>query len=51
MVILLTSNLHVGPRTDIRNKHGMLPIEACFIDDMETILRYVIDLKMADPNL
>ena len=29
----------------------MLPLEACFIDDMETILNFVIDQEFLDPNL
>jgi hypothetical protein len=29
----------------------MLPLEACFIDDMDTILTFVIDQKYEDPNL
>jgi ankyrin repeat protein len=31
-----------GPLTDIANKYGMYAIEASFIDDMESILDYVI---------
>jgi len=40
-----------GPRTDITNKYGMLPIEASFIDDMDTILSEVLALNSEDPNL
>lgn len=29
----------------------MLPLEACFIDDMDTILNFVIEQKYEDPNL
>lgn len=29
----------------------MYPIEASFIDDMDQILQYVLDLKLEDPYL
>jgi len=33
------------------NEYGMIPLEACFIDDMNSILAYTIERKFEDPNL
>jgi hypothetical protein len=41
----------IGPKTDIQNKYGLYPLEACFIDDMESILDHVISVKFDDPYL
>lgn len=45
------SSHSLEPDTGLKNKYGMLPLEACFIDDMDTILNFVIDQKYEDPNL
>lgn len=51
MVSIIKLNKYVGPDSGLRNKYGMLPMEACFIDDMENILKHVNEKKLYDPNL
>lgn len=40
-----------NPNTGIKNKYEMVPMEAVFIDDMDSILVHVIGLNYDDPNL
>lgn len=40
-----------NPNTGIKNKYDMLPMEAVFIDDMDSILDHVIGLNYDDLNL
>jgi ankyrin repeat protein len=47
----LTELIKHGPRTDLPNNYGLLPIEASFIDDMETILEFVFEQNYPDPHL